>query len=278
MWLVWGRGRSPGLCVVAVGAWWVPVLGVVVVGAWRVPWGSCGRCVGIECPLVFVWPRCGRGGSPVLFVIAVGAWLVPKVRVGTVRARWVPKGLWSCCWGESPGLCVAAVGAGRVRCGSCGCRGAWQVPWDSCGRRGGGAGLPGSFGRRGGVADPLGLYGCRGAWQIPWLFPWPPWGMPGHLGFVWLPWGVAGLLVVLVAAVLRAGYPGVCVIVVAAWRVPWHSCGSRGGVVGPLRFLCPPWGRGWSSSLCAVAVGAWRVPCTSCGRGGGEAGPLGFVW
>ena len=43
VWKPWGRGRTPGPRVAAV-------------GAWPVPWGLCGRHGGAEVP----WVRCSR--------------------------------------------------------------------------------------------------------------------------------------------------------------------------------------------------------------------------
>ena len=69
--------------------------------------------------------------------------------------------------------------------------------------------------------------GCRG-------------GVVGPLVFLWLPWGSGVSSGVPVAAVWAYGSPGVPVVALEALRVPWSSCGHRGGVTGPLVFLWLP--------------------------------------
>ena len=91
MWPPWGRDRSPGDRIAAVGAGpvhWVPIgrLGIVAVplgtgwvpwgrcrcpGSWAaavgatpVPWSPCGRRGNVAGPLGTVKPPCGRGRSP----------------------------------------------------------------------------------------------------------------------------------------------------------------------------------------------------------------------
>jgi len=50
------------------------------------------------------------------------------------------------------------------------------------------------------------------------------------------------------------------VAAVGAWPFHWAPCGRRGGVVGPLGPVWPPWGRGRSPEPRVAAVGAWPVP------------------
>jgi len=55
VWLPWGRGRSPGPSVAAVGAWPVPWAPCGRRGSWPVTWAKCGRRGGVACPLGTVW-------------------------------------------------------------------------------------------------------------------------------------------------------------------------------------------------------------------------------
>jgi len=119
-WAPWGRGRSPGPNVVAV-------------GECPVPCSPCGRRGGVAGPLNPTWPPWGRGRSPV--------------------HTWLP-------WkrGRSPWSRVAAVGAWQVlwalrgrRGGMAGPLGPKLPPW-------GAWPVPRAlYGRRGGVAGPLDL-------------------------------------------------------------------------------------------------------------------------
>ena len=72
MWQTWGRGRTPGPRVAAV-------------GAWPVPRASCGRRGGVAGPLGPVWPPWGRGRSPGHRMVAVWEWPVPWAPYGR---RW----------------------------------------------------------------------------------------------------------------------------------------------------------------------------------------------
>ena len=47
----------------------------------------------------------------------------------------------------------------------------------------------------------------------------------------------------------RGRSPGLRVAAVGAWQIAWSSCARRGVVAGPLVFVWPPWGRGWSPGL-----------------------------
>ena len=58
VWRPWGRSRSPGPRVAAV-------------GTWPFPWASCGRRGGVAGPLGLVWLPWGRGRSPGPRVAAV---------------------------------------------------------------------------------------------------------------------------------------------------------------------------------------------------------------
>jgi len=114
VWPPWGRGRSPGPRMAAVGAWpvrWAPygrrgiVAGpvrpvwppwrcdwftgsrIAAVGAWPVPWALYGCRGGVVGPLgpvwlpwgrglslCHVWPLCGLGRSPGPLMVVVEAW------------------------------------------------------------------------------------------------------------------------------------------------------------------------------------------------------------
>jgi len=153
VWPPWGRGRSPGPRVAAV-------------GAWPVPWATCGRRGGVVGSLGHVWPPLGRGRFPVPRVAAVGAWPVPLAAcgrrggvagplaqcgrgggvadpLGFVLPPWgrgrSPGPVWPP-WGRgwSPGLRGAAVGA-------------WPVSWAPCGRLESVAYPLGNVWRRGGT-------------------------------------------------------------------------------------------------------------------------------
>jgi len=99
-----------------------------------------------------------------------------------------------------------------------------------------------------------------------------------------LPWG-------------RGQYPGPPVAAVEPWLVPWVPCGRRGGVIGLLDPVGPPWGRGRSPELVeppwgrsrypghrVAAVGSWLVPFTSWvspwgrGRSAGHRGSAVGAW
>jgi len=64
VWPPWGRGRSPGARVVAV-------------GTWPVRWAPCGCRGGVARPLGPVWLPWGRGRSLGPRVVTLGAWPVP---------------------------------------------------------------------------------------------------------------------------------------------------------------------------------------------------------
>ena len=57
--------------------------------------------------------------------------------------------------------------------------------------------------------------------------------------------------------------------------VPWVPYGHRGGVARPLGPVLLPWGRGRSPGPRIAAVGSWPVPWALCGRRGGVAGNTG---
>jgi len=107
--------------------------------------GPSGRRKGVPGLLGFVWPLLGHGRSPGTRLAVVGTWPVPWVPSG--RRRGVatslgPSGsrggvagplspVWPL-WGrsQSPGTCLAAVGAWTVTCNPCmAAVGAWLVPW-----------------------------------------------------------------------------------------------------------------------------------------------------
>jgi len=69
VWSPWGRGRSPGPRVAAV-------------GAWPLPWAPCGRRGGVSGPVAPVWTPLGGGRSPGPRMAAVGAWPVPWAPYG----------------------------------------------------------------------------------------------------------------------------------------------------------------------------------------------------
>jgi len=82
----WVRGRSPRTCMAAVGAW--PVLGprMATLGAWPVPLAPCSRCRGVAGTLGPVWPHFGRGPSPGPCMAAEQSWPVPGPRRSAVGA------------------------------------------------------------------------------------------------------------------------------------------------------------------------------------------------
>jgi len=83
VWLPWGRGRSPGTRLAAVGVWpvpWAPSgalqvqwARLVAVWAWPVQSASYGRRGGVAGPMGPVWPPWGRGHSNGPRMAAVGA-------------------------------------------------------------------------------------------------------------------------------------------------------------------------------------------------------------
>ena len=123
VWLLWGRGHSPGPRLAAVGArpvplapsgrrgaWPVPVdFCRAAVGAWPVLWAPCCSRWGVYSPLSPVWPPWGRRRC-----------FAPSGHRGGVAGPlgpvWLP---WVRC--RSPGLCLAAVGV-------------WMLPWALSGR------------------------------------------------------------------------------------------------------------------------------------------------
>jgi len=170
VWLPWGRGRSLGPRMAAVGAWPVPWNPYGrrggVAGPWAPygcsggvggpfgpewpkwgcgrPWALYGRRGGVAGPLALVWLPCASGRSPGPCIDAVGSWPVPWACMVTMEAwpvAWVP----------------------NLR------RGEWPVPWAMYGQRGYVAGLLGpvwppwkrgrSFGPRMDVVE---------AWPVPW--------------------------------------------------------------------------------------------------------------
>jgi len=115
------------------------------------------------------------------------------------------------------------------------------------------------------------------------------WRSPGlrvvALGTWPVPWapsggrgGVAGPLVNVWWPWGRSRSPGVCVVALGAWPVQWALCGGRGGVADPLRPVWRTWGRGRSPGPRVAVVGAWIFPWDACGGRGGVAGPMGHVW
>ena len=162
--LPWGRGRSPGPWMAAVGVWSVPRPRMDAVGVWTLPWAPYGRPGGVAGLLGSVWSPWGRGRSPWPCQVVVGVWPVP--------------------WALS------------------GCRGAWPVPWVMYGCSGGVAGPLGQVWTPWGVAGPLGpIWPPWGRGRSPgpcmaavraWLVPWALYGrrgvVAGSLGPVWPPW------------------------------------------------------------------------------------------
>ena len=165
-WPPWGRGRSPGHRLAAV-------------GAWPVPWAPSGCRRGTAGPLSIVWLPLVRGWSPGRIwrsrgrgplswprMVAVQAWPFPRALhgrrggvaglLGTVWSPWGvvrPQAPCGCC--RSLGYSLAAVGCNWSPGNSLAAVRAWPVPWAPSGHRGGVAVPWASSNSRGGVARPL---------------------------------------------------------------------------------------------------------------------------
>jgi len=269
------RGPSPRPRLNAVEAWSVPWALSGRRGAWPIPWDQFGRRGGVARPLGPVWLLWVRGQSPGPCLAAVGAWHVSGCRLHAVGVR------------PFFGPCLAFVEG-------------WPNPLAfSC--------------RLGGVAGPLGpVWPIWGRGQSPfprlaswgrdrspgfglaavvaWPFPWVRSGCVGACPFSWIWSGRCGGLAGPLCSVWPPWRPGRSpwfgLASMGARPVIWVCSGRRGGMAGPLGAVWPPLGRGRSTTFCLAAVGvcrspgfglaavvAWPVHCAPSGRRGGVAVP-----
>ena len=216
------RGRSPGLRMVAV-------------GAWPVPWAPYGRRGYVDVPLGPVWPPWRRRQSrgPCMDAGSLAGPLTPygchggvAGLLGSVR---LPFGR-----GRFSGPCMAAVGAWPVSCGTLGCRGGVASPVGLVCMPGGPGWSPDRIwppwrrGRSPGlrmVAVGCGrFFGPRMAAVKAWLVSWALYGRRGGVP-------VPGPCM---TAVGHGRHPVLRKVAVGAWPVPWAQYSCRGGVAGPL--------------------------------------------
>ena len=315
--MLWGRGRSHGHSLDAVGAWpvpWDPSGRRGGVGGPLHPSGNSGVVFSLLCP----GGRHARGPYPGPRVASVGVWTVPRAPSGLVAVcpvPWAPSGcrggvtvplgpIWPP-WGRgrSCGPWVASVGAWTVPWVPSGLVEVWLVPWAPSGLCGGVTRLLGS------VSAPLGR-GCSpgprvaavgaflspgpqlatvGAWPVPRALSGCRGGVAGHLGPVRLLWGRGRSLGpsgrrgnVAGSLVLGGRHAGVA--------APWASCCGRlcvAGPLGPVRLPCGRaqspwpvwlrWKRGQSLGPVWLPWGRRRSP-GPCGHRGVVEGSLGLVW
>jgi len=260
VWVSCGCGRTPGLCMAAVGAWPVPWVLSGCRGAWLVFWGPSRRRGGVAGLLGPVWPPWGRGRSLRRRLFAVKAWPVP----------WVPIG---CRGGVADPLGPVCPPSGRDR--SPGHRldvvGAWLIPWAPSGRCGDVAGLLGFVWSRVSMAgflcpvwvpwgrgrSPGPLLTAVGVWLVPWDLSDRGGGVAGFLCPVSPPWGRGWYPVSRLVPWGCCRFPGHRLPAVGASPAHWAPFGCSWGVASPLDLCCR---RGLAGFLGPV----W--PLLGCGR------------